>query len=168
MKKKSARKSAFFNPCALIGFGLCLMGLLLALLAYTAYPGASLLAQRPGQQVTEQPGWHVVASYHNDVSPSLREIASRNFPSSGSEHEASLSPRIPFNHAGTDRPDPVVQNERLNLLGQLASHIPAPILNFDGIPGGTGAPDTNGAAGATQYVQLVNRAFQVFDKNTGT
>ena len=45
MKKKSSSKSAFFNPRALIGFGLCLIGLLLALLAYTAYPGASALAQ---------------------------------------------------------------------------------------------------------------------------
>ena len=47
MKKKSSSKSAFFNPRALIGFGLCLLGLLLGLLAYTAYPGASLLAQKP-------------------------------------------------------------------------------------------------------------------------
>ena len=31
MKNKSARKSAFFNPRALIGLGLCLIGLLLAL-----------------------------------------------------------------------------------------------------------------------------------------
>jgi len=45
-------------------------------------------------------------------------------------------------------------------------------LNFDGVglPGysPTGAPpDTNGAAGATQYVQWVNTSFAVFNKSTG-
>src|SRR5450759_3838987 len=51
MKKKSASQSAFFNPRTLIGFGFCLLGLLLALLAYTAYPGASLMAQKPSQTI---------------------------------------------------------------------------------------------------------------------
>lgn len=45
-------------------------------------------------------------------------------------------------------------------------------LNFDGVglPGysPTGAPpDTNGAAGATQYVQWVNTSFGVYNKTTG-
>jgi hypothetical protein len=29
-------------------------------------------------------------------------------------------------------------------------------------------PDTNGAVGATQFVQWVNESFAVFDKATGT
>ncbi len=47
-----------------------------------------------------------------------------------------------------------------------------PGLNFDGVglpsysPSGA-PPDTNGAAGATQYVQWVNTAFAVFNKSTG-
>ena len=54
----------------------------------------------------------------------------------------------------------------------LAPSIPAPILNFDGIPfPGVGCscapPDTNGEVGATQYVQMVNEGYQVFDKATG-
>jgi hypothetical protein len=58
------------------------------------------------------------------------------------------------------------------LLGQFAPSIPAPILNFAGIQfPGVGCfcapPDTNGEVGATQYVQSVNRAYQVFDKATG-
>src|SRR5262249_4189803 len=49
---------------------------------------------------------------------------------------------------------------------------PSPILNFDGIPfPGVGCncapPDTNGAVGKTQYVQIVNEGYQVFDKATG-
>jgi uncharacterized repeat protein (TIGR01451 family) len=50
--------------------------------------------------------------------------------------------------------------------------MPAPGHNFDGIayPGvncNCAPPDTNGEVGQTQYVQIVNQGFQVFDKNTG-
>ncbi|HZT57830.1 MAG TPA: hypothetical protein VFA21_04305 [Pyrinomonadaceae bacterium] len=47
------------------------------------------------------------------------------------------------------------------------------LLNFDGLGNGGGytpnaaPPDTNGAVGATQYVQWVNEAFAVYDKTTG-
>jgi hypothetical protein len=74
--------------------------------------------------------------------------------------------------AHTDQPDPVVQES--TLLGQLAPPLlPAQLLNFGGIPyPGVDCfcvpPDTNGEVGATQYVQMVNRAYQVFDKRTGT
>ena len=62
--------------------------------------------------------------------------------------------------------------EKSSLLRFLAPSIPAPILNFDGIPfPGVGCncapPDTNGQVGATQYVQMVNEGYQVFDKATG-
>ena len=38
---------------------------------------------------------------------------------------------------------------------------------FPGVGCSCAPPDTNGAVGATQYVQMVNEAFQVFDKATG-
>src|SRR5438105_15193948 len=96
MKKKSASKSAFFNPRFFVGLALCSLGLLLALLAYTAYPGASLLAQKPSQQMTQQPGWQADASYHNDLSPPLRAIAAAWPPElSASAQEAHVNARIP-------------------------------------------------------------------------
>src|SRR5437660_6174796 len=160
MKKKSSSKSAFFNPRALVGFGLCLIGLLLTLLAYTAYPGASLLAQKPSQQITQQwqPHWQVVADSHHDVSPPLRELALLPLPPSQGEHEGPENPSIPINHTGTDRPDPVVQNK---FLSGLTVNIPGPILSFDGIAiadshcNTCSRPDNNGAVGLTQYVQIV-------------
>ena len=171
MKKKSASKSAFFDPRSLVGLVLCSLGLLLGLLAYTAYPGASLLAQKPSQQMTQQwqPRWVVVASSHNDVSPPLRELAALPLAPSQGEHEGPKNPRIPINHIGADRPDPVVQNRFLN---RLTVNIPGPILNFDGVfqtvsSCGCAPPDTNGAVGLTQYVQDVNEAYQVFNKFTG-
>src|SRR5438270_1051341 len=47
------------------------------------------------------------------------------------------------------------------------------IFSFDGLGVGGGytpnaaPPDTNGAVGATQYVQWVNESFAVYDKTTG-
>jgi hypothetical protein len=48
--------------------------------------------------------------------------------------------------------------------------IPFPFqLNFNGQHADNVAPpDTNGAVGATQYVQWVNLVFNIYDKNTGT
>src|SRR5258705_6100766 len=110
----------------------------------------------------------VTASYHNDVSRPLRELAAKDVPQFRQEREAAENPKIPNSHV--DSPDQVV--EKSSLLRFLAPSIPAPILNFDGIPfPGVGCncapPDTNGEVGATQYVQIVNEGFQVFDKATG-
>src|SRR5437870_12552779 len=46
------------------------------------------------------------------------------------------------------------------------------ILNFNGVPYpgvncSCAPPDTNGEPGTTQYVQIVNTGYQVFDKATG-
>ena len=84
------------------------------------------------------------------------------------EHEAAENPLIVTEHV--DRPDPVVQKSAL--LAELAPSIPSPILNFNGIPFpgvacSCAPPDTNGEVGATQYVQMVNEGYQVFDKTTG-
>ena len=69
--------------------------------------------------------------------------------------------------------DPVVQNWHVSEHGFTAPNIPLPIRTFDGVgyPGvgcNCAPPDTNGAVGATQYVQIVNEGYQVFDKATGT
>lgn len=61
---------------------------------------------------------------------------------------------------------------------QQSSSLPGPStafsLNFPGVGNGdygfspdAAPPDTNGAVGATQYVQWVNESFAVFDKTTG-
>jgi len=58
------------------------------------------------------------------------------------------------------------------MLRQLAPNTITPILNFAGIPFpgvicNCAPPDTNGEVGQTQYVQIVNEGYQVFDKTTG-
>jgi len=65
--------------------------------------------------------------------------------------------------------DPVVQSSAFASSGSVA-----PGRNFEGVGAGfpnfsvnSAPPDTNGAVGATQYVQWVNESFAVFDKATG-
>jgi hypothetical protein len=65
--------------------------------------------------------------------------------------------------------DPVVQSVAVTGTGTLATG-----HNFEGLGNGfpgfsvnSAPPDTNGAVGATQYVQWVNESFEVFDKATG-
>jgi len=102
-------------------------------------------------------------SYKNDTSPPLRSMKQLPIVQK-SEHEAAPNPKIPHNHV--DSADPVVQNFLAPAL------MPAPILNFDGIPFpgvacNCAPPDTDGEVGLTQYVQIVNEGYQVFNKSTG-
>src|SRR5882672_7937255 len=110
----------------------------------------------------------VGASVHNDTSPPLRDMKQAKVGKKV-EHEANENPKVPTNHK--DAPDPVVQGpDSLFAFAGLAA--PSPLLNFDGIafPGvscNCAPPDTNGEVGATQYVQIVNEGYQVFNKTTG-
>ena len=69
--------------------------------------------------------------------------------------EANLNPQLPL-PLHVDVPDPIIDHGLLGLL--VPDAMPAPILNFDGMPNACGCapPDTNGAVGLTQYVQSVN------------
>jgi len=161
-------EGGFFNLRVLIGLFVVLAGVFLALIGFGLYPGASLLAQ-PRQQQTQQwqPHWVVVHSSHNDVSAPLREMATWPLLPAR-EHEAPENPKIGIVRASGSRPDTVVQNRFMNnLLGNVI-----PGLNFDGIPFpgvvcSCAPPDTDGYVGLTQYVQIVNEGYQVFDKATG-
>src|ERR1700730_2955393 len=133
MKTRPAAQSAFFNPRVLISFAFCAVGVLLALLAFALYPGATVLAQAP----QGNSGIQFAQSYHNDVSPALRDLPAiwpPRAPNEGEDEqarEANLNPKLP--HAQhIDVPDPVV--ERASLLKFLAPDIPLPVLNFNGIP----------------------------------
>jgi hypothetical protein len=88
----------------------------------------------------------------------------------GPEREANHNPKIPHFHR--DAPDRVVQNSATVSEEVIIAAMPSAEMNFNGIqfPGVTcncAPPDTNGEVGATQYVQMVNKGFQVFDKTSG-
>jgi len=102
-------------------------------------------------------------SVKNDTSRplrSIRPIAIRPTP----DHEANPNPKVPMK--GMARPEAARQTRHF------PNAMPGTGLNFDGIPfpGVTcncAPPDTNGEVGATQYVQIVNEGYQVFNKTTG-
>jgi len=110
----------------------------------------------------------VLGEIKHDLSPPLRDIKPAP-PVPG-------PPRLMHPHA-THPPkiapaqrDPVLQRSRGPLVSATVG------LNFDGIDDVSQAsvsgflvtpPDTNGAVGASQFVQWVNLAFAVFDKRTG-
>jgi hypothetical protein len=135
--------------------------LLLLLLCLTA------LAFTVAAQNTAGP--FVRYNVHHDVSPPLREMIKNAPPPSLEMHEAEPVRLIPL-PAGMPHldEDPVRQTTIAPLTTPVTS------LNFDGLGQGqygftvTGAPpDTNGAVGATQYVQWVNTSFAIFNKSTG-
>ena len=105
-------------------------------------------------------------SLHNDTSPPLRDM--KQLPATFKpEREANENPRV--RHSHKDAPDPVVQTAQS---APITAAMPSTDVNFDGVPFpgvacNCAPPDTNGEVGATQYVQIVNEGYQVFDKTTG-
>ena len=102
-------------------------------------------------------------SYKSDHSAAIRSYPKQPL-SAQAEHEVSPNPHVASLHK--NRPDAAVQRTAAK------PNMPGPILNFDGIPFpgvacNCAPPDTNGEVGLTQYVQIVNEGFQVFNKTTG-
>src|SRR5260370_3452032 len=99
-----------------------------------------------------------------DVSPPLRELKSP--PRSDVPRERPLR-TIPLGPAASQR-DPVVQTAAGPLVSTTSGLTFAGVGNGDyGFAPNAAPPDTNGAVGATQYVQWVNESFAVFEKTTG-
>ena len=131
-------------------------------------PSADAAIIQKGQDKDQKGDIIVVSSYHNDTSIPLREMKPQlALPK---QQHSNENPKVPNRHI--DSHDPVVQDNLSDLKSLMALNMPSPILNFNGIrfPGvgcNCAPPDTNGEVGATQYVQMVNEGFQVFDKTTG-
>lgn len=109
-------------------------------------------------------GMYMGYSYKNDTSPPARDMAKLPVKASPRRQD-NENPKL---HAGTamNGKDTVVQD----FMAPFA--MPTPSLNFDGVPFpgvncNCSPPDTNGEVGATQYVQIVNEGYQVFNKTTG-
>jgi len=130
-------------------------------------PGAApVIPIPPGQKNDVVVGMSV----KNDTSPPLREMKQEKLFKKA-EKEANENPKIPASLKHKDAADPVVQ-EFSFMQSVMSVAMPSALLNFDGIPfPGVGCncapPDTNGEVGATQYVQIVNEGYQVFNKTTG-
>jgi hypothetical protein len=110
------------------------------------------------------PTVEVTAAVHHDVSAPLSGMK----PASPTAHQLTERPLRLTGFNGPELPDAAVQSS--------TTGVSVPITTgggFEGIGRGQygfsvlyAPPDTNGAVGATQYVQWVNTYFAVFDKTT--
>jgi len=105
---------------------------------------------------------------HHDVSPPLLDLIKLAPPPSLVKHEAEPVRRIPLPPGLSQLEEDPIRQRTIAPLTPLVSQ------SFEGLGQGqygfsvTGAPpDTNGAVGATQYVQWVNTSFAIFNKTTG-
>jgi len=129
-----------------------------ALVVSTVLPGTTAIAGSVGH------GAEVSAAVHHDVSRPLREMA----PTSPTAHRLTERPLRLVGSVGPDQPDGALQLTVGPAVGTVAGLGFAGVGNGDyGFAPNAAPPDTNGAAGATQYVQWVNESFAVFDKATG-
>jgi hypothetical protein len=137
------------------------------ILVGTAFLLALASGQDQQQPQQEQVGLPVVRQeIKHDVSLPLRDIARP--PQPRLTREAEPVRRLPVQAGKFEEQDAAVQTIPGPFVGTTAG------LNFAGVGYGdygftpdAAPPDTNGAVGATQYVQWVNESFAVFDKTTG-
>jgi hypothetical protein len=110
----------------------------------------------------------VIGEVKHDLSRPLRDIAAS---------PQSVQPR-PQQTAFPQRTGSAITSSEADPVAQVPSGAPVNVLvglNFDGLSaadtvasgGPFVPPDTNGAVGATQFVEWVNVTFEVFDKTTG-
>jgi len=111
----------------------------------------------------------VSSAVYSDVSPALRDLSGFN-PAASTDKEKKEKPLriLPNMGNAVDQIDGALQTSPGPLAGTTGG------LNFAGVGQGDygftdqyAPPDTNGAVGATQYVQWVNTYFAVFNKSTG-
>jgi hypothetical protein len=130
------------------------------LLTVTGLPAAVLADPPPSAGAVE-----VSAAVRHDVSPPLRNLGP-TAPSAANLRERPL--RLVGPGSSPNQPDGAVQQASGTQVAVTKG------LNFAGVGQGDygftdqyAPPDTNGAVGATQYVQWVNTYFAVFNKSTG-
>lgn len=150
--------------------GACTLMIGAAVLAATFFSGVVGAAPHAASRaLSASPRPEVVQALHHDVSHPLRDLAHYS-QSSGQRRDMPLR-LIPVPQGANAQTDPVVQSSAPGpQVGTTAG------LNFAGIgdtsntsgnPCNCAPSDTNGAVGATQFVQWVNSAFAVYNKSTG-
>jgi hypothetical protein len=184
MKKKSTSQSAFFNLRVLIAFVFCLAGVFIALAGAGIYLGSSKAQAQPG------PGSAAPAAVNSSGGPDVVRLVGPVF----SKKDLRMLPYIPPapqilkkvfmrfpqpDTGGSTGSQTSTFTQFRSLLERISRPVPTmppPLLTFDGTNWkkghdegpDEGPPDTNGDVGPNHYVQAVNQAFQVFDKNGKT
>src|SRR5438876_165972 len=123
------------------------------------------LATFPAAAQDQASGPTVIHETKHDVSPPLRDIVA-SLPASQPAASPSVIP-LRLTSTGSEAtssgsPDAVLQDSAGPAVGTTN------LLNFEGTGAdGVAPPDTNGSVGGTQFVQIVNVEYAVYDKSTG-
>ena len=178
MKKKFTSQSGLFKFRVLLGFVVCLAGLLIALGGAGLYLGSSKAQAQPGAESAA-----VTANSANGpdivrlVGPVCENTDVRDLPYIPSTPQIQKRPLTGYTPATTGAPmtetSPVAKlSALLTGISRPVPMMPLPLLTFEGtsyLEGGREQPpDTNGDVGPNHYVQAVNQAFKIFDKNGTT
>ncbi len=152
MKNKVTSISAFFRPRVLLAFGLVFSGIILALVGFGAFPGASAQAQG-SKENAKTPGAPDVIAMVGPVSQDQDLRTLPEIPSMLEEDEVPLR-RHPL-PTSTDKQDDPIQ--AIRQAAQPAA-MPTPIATYPGITSAQSAcgclpPDTQGDVGPNHYIQ---------------
>ena len=180
MKKKCTSKSAFFNFRVLIASFLCLFGVFVALVASGAFP--NLFAQTKGPKQAGAANQDAPGTQSPDivqmvgpvrVDQDLRKL--RHIPQKMERTEEGPLTRYPRGTGQHTEAPSGYGTSALAYVQQLLGNLwrpmptmPSPLLTFEGLSVAEapfGVPDTNGDVGPNHYIEAVNGAFRVFDKN---
>src|SRR6266851_3418892 len=127
----------------------------------------AMFSSTPVMQAQTRP--NVIRDAKHDVSPPLRSLTATPVQTAGAQQQAPV-PRPTRPPIASSQPDPFAQQPIAPLSGV------STVLNFDGQSANDNRnvlgfafvpPDTNGAVGTTQFVQIVNVTFAVYDKRNG-
>jgi hypothetical protein len=175
MKKKSTSQSAFFNLRVLTASVFCLLGIAVALFAQTR---SARPAQQSNRSTTRQdaPGTQRpdVVQMVGPVmmTTNLRDLPYIPNPTETEEQPLTRYPRGKGAPPAAAPSSPLLRKLLKNMFRPTPT-MPPPLLTFDGIDEAQGQcscvpPDSDGDVGPNHYVEAVNVAFKVFDKNGNT
>ena len=180
MKKRSASQSAFFNLRVLIGLFVFLTGVALALFGTGVF--SSAFAQGKGtknnRSTTNQaaPGTQA-PDVLQMVGPVRLDQDLRKLPYIPQKGETEEQPLTRYPHgtgasAGSGTSGLPYVQQLLKNVWRPAPTMPGPLLTFEGESAAEACacapPDSDGDVGPNHYVEAVNVAFKIFDKNGNT
>src|SRR6266545_6678649 len=170
--RRSFNEGGFFNLRVLTASVFCLLGIAVALFAQGNRTKQSQRTSRSGAQ--DAPGTQT-PDVVQMVGPVMLTTNLRDLPYISHPIETEEQPLTRYPHPKTGAPPPAAPSSPfvqrlLKSIFRPAPTMPGPLLTFDGINEAEGQcscvpPDSDGDVGPNHYVEAVNVAFRVFDKN---
>ncbi len=179
MKKKSTSQSAFFNLRVLIAAVFCLAGVVVALFGMGAFSSAFAQVKRTGN-IQSARNQDAPGTQSPDVAQLIgpvrldQDLRKLPYVAPKPEFEERRLTRYP--HLGTGQTSApsgygtaglAYVQALLKNIWRPAPTMPGPLLTFEGIGDlcGCQPSDSEGDVGPNHYIEAINVAFRVFDKN---